>query len=611
MKVPFQKQGDKVKYLIILLLLGVSLWGDGFKYYKYVDNSMSSTQIIDTIKNVPNETVVVFKNGDYDFHNEKLEINNKHYIALVGDMKRVSLMNLKLYVSNSQNINIYGFKFQDSSIGLWRVKESIISAISLIKTEIALHNSVAKIEKILSQQNYKYVPIFIEADSIVWLDSVDIYNALYVDIYVKDSSVKLTNSNISNDKANAIEAYNTKLFIKNTNFNNPNYEKVDKNYAFVAMFDKSVLWAVQNHFSNYLRAIGIVQNSKAYIENNDFDKFNISILSANSKLIVVNNRFENSIGDYGKALYLSDSIATIDKNEFSKIYYALDLSNNSKANITNNTFIEPISQKYYKDGETRYYNGAGIDVEKNCMANIRTNTAVNFKAKYIGFVSKSAKVYLKDNSDRFIYYGSGNDPESQIPLPIDNPTIDDFRKLFDKVQYTEIEYKLLREYKEVKKQSHIKKGYLLDDIIVTVKDAEDSYEDEISKDTYMEFDLDTHKIIKPQEYSGIELDEEPPLKIDAKQRKIDIVPKRKTIHSKYLYYFQITSNTDISKILFDGKELKFTQADDSYTSKKRRIKDFSKEYDLLLSGDNFSLKYKCSFDTHKNLICKKQRKKQL
>jgi len=571
------------------------------------DDKTPINKIVDAINNAKDGTVIKLLNGQYDFKGKVILINDKKNIEIYGENSYKTVLNNLAMFSflNSKNIGLKNCTLNKcGTIAFTSNNNFLIKDVKFHLTGAKFLGSQGEISYFFSDNGSSDHKLLFYGSSVIVKGS-DIHNQS-IGLF-NNSELFILNSKFSNINNSLIQSGNSKLYLYKNNFLNKDLHK--NNLTFVLSSDKSTLIAEDNSIENNEYGIVVKNNSNAYIIHNNFLNNNKSINIFHSTATIINNKIDKGNGIQPIGINLVDSKTSISGNNLKYVFNGIELSSRSEANIYNNRFGFLLRDYYSKVDSSKYYVGMPVYVFKNSLANMFNNISLDYESYYFSYVDKTSKAYSNNNNKNSNTQGSSN-ANSKLPISVEklNTSFLDNTK---KIIYKNPEYDKLTLIKPKKKKSTIVKGYLVDDIIVTVKDGEESYEDEISKDTYMEFNLNTHKIIKPKEYKGIELDEKPPLKIDAKQRKIDILPKRKTVHSKYLAYFQITSNTDISKVLFDGKELKFSQSNNTFITKKRRIKDFSKEYDLLLSNDTFSLLYKCSFDNNKNFTCVQQPKKEL
>jgi len=132
------------------------------------------------------------------------------------------------------------------------------------------------------------------------------------------------------------------------------------------------------------------------------------------------------------------------------------------------------------------------------------------------------------------------------------------------------------------------KGYLKEDFIITLKDCDDV----IYKDTLIEINLNTMKIVEPENYDYIVLKEIPVVYIPKDKREINIESSVKHFHNKDFISFLLTTNVKIKSISYNNKNLKITNNQDYlYKTKPIRKKD---SYNLkLMLDDGSEIIYKC------------------
>ncbi len=176
--------------------------------------------------------------------------------------------------------------------------------------------------------------------------------------------------------------------------------------------------------------------------------------------------------------------------------------------------------------------------------------------------------------------------------------------------------------KEIIEVKQLIKGYLQEDLDVNIIDGEDSYEDTISKDTFMVINRKDFQIIEPKEFDLLKLTKIPSLGYHPQQREINLTPIFQ--RNKNLLSFKLNSKVILKELVFDKrrveiltKEVRISETNISkkhlnyYQSGKKKIRNFSKIYPLILKGKNFQISYECKFDKDKNVSCKQKMKREI
>jgi len=581
-----------MKLILILSLLIMTLFADGFKYIKIIKNNTPIDNIVKIINNVQSGTVLRFENGTYDFKNQEIIIDNKNYISIEGRHRdKTIIKNLKLFYNNSNYSQLNGLTYNRSFLSFFNTKDSYAYNLRLEKSQISITSSTCVVQNVISQKEHKYVPIRMDS-STVEVSKVDIENKMSGAIYAKNSNLTLFNCKLSSTNATTLFSDSSNINIWGNTFKNDNTFDSKGTLSFIVITN-SKAFIHKNKFDNFNFGIKTTNSSLSEIFNNEFSRFTYAvIINTKSKSRILDNTMKYSI-NYGRGVYIHNAQALIQHNEFDYIYVPIHISNSSEAQIVINKILTITDIKNSK--------GLGIRIDEGCLANIWDNTILNSKYSYIGRAHKKSHVYLSHNDKGFSLPGLGD------PQVVDNPYkfnfIDpfyDFRKDMKKVKIANFSYKYLKIIQNDKELSNKFKGYLMEDIAISF----DDYDDVITKGTYVVIENNT--IIEPKEYKGGKCQNIPKLGFDKVHRNIKIIPIFD--NQKNLLKFKITSKVPLRKISFDNIPLKYYKTKN--LTRARKIRDFEKTYILKIEGknDKFEEIYSCRFDKTKKVTCRKKEK---
>ena len=87
--------------LIVNMVFGsANLDAETFIKSTFITHDMKTDNILQILQKTKNGTVVILENGEYDFKNKELVLNNKKYISFEGDYKnKVIIKNLVIRIS--------------------------------------------------------------------------------------------------------------------------------------------------------------------------------------------------------------------------------------------------------------------------------------------------------------------------------------------------------------------------------------------------------------------------------------------------------------------------------------------------------------------------------
>ena len=611
------------KIILFLVFSFILLFSFDIKYKYYVKPEMSGEELLKIFKTLPDGTAVIFPEKiEYFFNNKSIIFNKKIVLWL-----NYSTLN-DLNITFKNNFLIIGGIFKNNALNINNVKNFEIEVCYLNHNNILnIKHSSGKIYwiNLLPNKKDKYLNNIYQNISINSPNNEAIINNSVINIgysnffstfNMKNSYIKIDNVYFRDiNRGNFIFILNSHLLIEKGNFHNSIPGDKDS-YATFLTLENSEAIIENSYFDNNWRGI-LSLNSNTYFKNNKFNHLNVGLIFAKkSNTYILNNKFDNAIGDYSYAIILyENSKAFIKENVFKNVFTGIVLNETTKANIYNNTFENLYKQEYKRKSYipfsnkivTDYLSGMGILLKNYTFANILNNNLASNNA--ILLVSgNNAQYYFLNN----IGFASDTGKISKNSISIEIKQVSDFRDVFDK-----LEYNLNSEFKDIVKkiksakilEDKIYEGYLKEpeneDLIVTIGEDEEV----IDNGTYLKIKKEgtIYKIIYPEEYKGIELDELPPLEEKIKFKFIS--------HYEDLYngrvrvWFEINTNDDVKKIEFNHKKLTLMKILDGYRTRPRRMRKFNKAQ-VVIYLNEIQISYECKVKNNE-LICKKMQKEDL
>jgi len=163
-----------------------------------------------------------------------------------------------------------------------------------------------------------------------------------------------------------------------------------------------------------------------------------------------------------------------------------------------------------------------------------------------------------------------------------------------------------------------KRGYLQNNLEIEINDNGDIYDDTILKNSFMVINTENYQIIEPEEFNSVTLQKMPYLGYNPQQREIKLTPDFQ--RDKNLLSFELSAKVVLTDFKLGNYKSEVLKVDNSkssknylnyYQSRKKKIKDFSKIYALILKGKDFQISYECQFDKDKNVSCKQKMKMEI
>lgn len=562
-----------MKIVLILSLMIITLFADGFKYMNIIKNNTPIDDIVKIINNVQSGTVLRFENGTYDFRNQEIKIDNKNYISIEGsDRDKTIIRNLKIFYNNSNYTQLKFLTYNNSYLSFMNTRSSYTSNLRLEQSQISIKSSTCIVQNIISYKEYNYAPIWMDS-STVKVSKVDILNNKQGAIYAKNSNLILSNSKLSSTNQITLIADSSNLNIWENIFKNDNTFDKKGTLSYIFMTESKAI-IHKNKFDNFNFGIQSCTNSTSEIFNNDFNRFTYAIIiNTKAKSRILDNNISSSTSINSIGIYGSDSEIVVEKNNISHIDTGIQL-NNSKAHIVQNN----ISSLSFKE----------IIMNKS-KVNIINNKIEH--TNYIGRADKESAIYKTDKKNiegipriinqafNFKFISDFNNFELKIP----------------KINTSEINYNELALF------GNTINGYLQNNILVFF----DGYDEVIKKGTYIK--ISGNIIIEPKKYKGGICEVSPKLGFfNKEQRSIKVIPLFDNQRS--LLKFNITSQVPLGKISLDNIALKYYETKN--LTRARKIRDFNKTYILKIDGktDKFEEVYSCKFDENKDVACRKKEK---
>jgi len=567
------------KLLLIMIFIIGMLHAKGFTRLTVIKPTMPSQAITNLLVNAQDGTVFEFESGMYTNIGNNINIENKHYIALrAAKDANVTFQNSIISLKNTEYLKIKGIDFKNNSaIVLSHTNNFVLNHLYFYNSAISIvDGSMGLIHKCNFNEDEKNMrtPIYIKNDCNVLMRNLKVTNnsKLYT-IQVRDeSSARILNSEINASKSLGVLDYNySKMIILNTHFD-----------------------GLSNVKDNYHYAVEIEKNSQLSASHNIFQNWEVDIWTSNSILQIVNNKFlDSDIGIYAK----KNSDLLLQYNTFDKLWAGVQL-HRSFAHSTSNLF----SNSTYGIMDEKF---SSIEIKKDFFKNITKigidilNTAAAYiyevkhrNCKLFGYAAEYSRIYSKSYSD--------------ISLPgIGDPQVMEF-PIFQLARYAVKGRRFIRRRFspiniDFSLSAHLLKGYTKNPIKFWNKDGEQEI---VNKNTYMIFDKVTNKIVKPDEYKGVELKSNPELAIKKEQRKIVVSPKITTKGNKRYISFRIVSNGVLKSLKFDNVDMNILSYDpSSYTTSERRIRNKKSVYPLIIEGNNYALNYECKRDDPEEIQC--------
>jgi len=598
-----------MKKLIIFFMMILS-FGFEIKYKYHVKYNTTTNQVLKILKEIPEDTEVVFpKQKVYDFNGQSINLNKR----ITLDLGYSTFKNLNLHLNKEFAID-KGI-FDNTKINITNVKKFYILKFYLNRSVLNINSSKGLIIGLnpYKKKNSYLLKIYKTIANNAPNNKININNSfvsflggnIFSPLVIKNSSIKTSNTCFLNvNKGDFIYAINSYLWIKKSYFYNKiaGIEKTDA--TFIAIKNSEAIIENSIFKNNWVGILAL--NSKSILKNNKFYQLKHSImLIKNSSSYILNNNFDNAIGNYSKSILLAEnSKAFIKENSFKNVWAGIYLLKASSANIYNNVF-ENLYKQYYKK---KSYKGRAIYLNHYTFANIANNTLTSDNA-YLIYTLSNTKYYNVNNIGD-IRHG-GDEVDNKLDIEVKQPS--NFITTLNKIEnqlYSELKKLAFTEKSAKPLQNKIYEGYLAEPENKNLIALSGGYEIEINNGTYLKIEkkLNKYIIVSPKEYKGIILDKLPPLK-----QKTEF--KFKPHYYKDFYngmveiYFEINTNENVNKITFNNGNLTLLKTSNGYKTRPRVLKKF-KTAQVVIFLDNKQLSYKCNV-SYGIMSCEKMKKDEL
>ena len=282
-----------MRVLLFFLLFFNIVYGIEFKRFIVITPQMGIEKIIYILEHVKDHTVLRFRSGYYDFHYNRIMLNNKDCIAIEG-VEGTTFNNLSLQITNGNNIRINHLRFENGDIRV-------------------LNNN----------------------------------NLLFKDFRFEEANIRIDNSQVNFYKVISQRDYNKKLVIHNSN--------VNIGHSVILDNSSTVVEAVSSNIALFQNRLGLVKFimsnlrvlENKFVYNNDLHTYFLTAI--HSTMDAIGNEFLNNYGGF----LIIDSKVHLERNFFRNIVYFADIEDNSEANLlenkTNNAKLVVKNSKIKKD----------------------------------------------------------------------------------------------------------------------------------------------------------------------------------------------------------------------------------------------------------------------